>query len=770
MADESSAPTTTVETSPMAEETVASLEESAPNNPTDAPQEEEEAKETVAEPSEAAAAEEAAPSASDHKRKMEDLEGEGEMEGVADLGAGEEEEETEAKISEADDAAVDAKRQRVDDGGADGLDGGQDGQKEEATPVGNGQLPYTENTESGHETIENAVEGVSQQDTLPLVGEEDTSRKIEVPNIKVGVLIGKSGETIRQLQNNSGARIQITKDAEADPNSSTRPVELTGTVENINKAEKLIREVIAEADAGGSPALVARGFGASHSGSEVHEMQVPNEKVGLIIGKGGETIKSLQTKSQARIQLIPQHLPMGDLSKERTVRITGYKRQIETAKSMIKEAMNQTPGRPSNLSAGHTQGYRPRGSATLPQWGPRAPPPFQSQMQPNNAYDYGQRGTYPSQGTQYPQQSYGSGYPQQPPPRNLGTGWEQRTAAPTQTSGGYDSYGQGQGMGPQPSNPASAPTSAPVNYYGQQQAAGYGQSNPYSQSGPQQGYGHGYNEPKYDNQAPTQQIYGQQQQPVSSQPGFYSQQGIMTPQTGYTQPPYSKPAAYTGAPQSYGPQRATQPGDPMYQGSAPASYGSGGPTQQLYPYGSTAAASQPGAAYGQNYGPTSGVADGYSQPQVGYSQPGSQIAPSYGQGGQPVQAYTQPAAQSGGYGQYPQGQPAYGEQAVPNNANYGYQGGSGDAVYGNSAPNPGYGAPNPGYGAAAAVGTQPGYGQGVGYVHPSANPSTYDQSMAPQAGYGGHPGGAPVGYAKGVSPQPGGYGSQYDSVPMYGQH
>ena len=37
-----------------------------------------------------------------------------------------------------------------------------------------------------------------------------------------------------------------------------------------------------QADAGGSPALVARGFGATQSGSEVHEMQVPNEKVKLV--------------------------------------------------------------------------------------------------------------------------------------------------------------------------------------------------------------------------------------------------------------------------------------------------------------------------------------------------------------------------------------------------------------------------------------------------------------------------------------------------------
>ncbi|GKA71639.1 K homology domain-containing protein [Tanacetum coccineum] len=36
----------------------------------------------------------------------------------------------------------------------------------------------------------------------------------------VGVLIGKAGGTIRTLQNSSGARIQITRDAEADPHSA----------------------------------------------------------------------------------------------------------------------------------------------------------------------------------------------------------------------------------------------------------------------------------------------------------------------------------------------------------------------------------------------------------------------------------------------------------------------------------------------------------------------------------------------------------------------
>ncbi|GJU66028.1 putative reverse transcriptase domain-containing protein [Tanacetum coccineum] len=74
----------------------------------------------------------------------------------------------------------------------------------------------------------------------------------------VGVLIGKAGDTIRTLQNSSRVRIQITRDAEADPNSATRPVQLIGSIDSINTAERLIKEVIVEADAGGPPSLIAR--------------------------------------------------------------------------------------------------------------------------------------------------------------------------------------------------------------------------------------------------------------------------------------------------------------------------------------------------------------------------------------------------------------------------------------------------------------------------------------------------------------------------------
>ncbi|XWS23304.1 hypothetical protein CRYUN_Cryun28dG0000500 [Craigia yunnanensis] len=616
--------------------------------------------------------------------------------------------------------------------------------KVESFEADNGQEPAKE-------------ENKQPSDEVPQQEVDDGStitRKMEVPNAKVGVLIGKAGDTIRYLQYNSGAKIQIMRDADADRDAPTRPVEIIGTLSSITKAEKLINAVIAEAEAGGSPSLVARGLATTQdAGAADHiEIQVPNEKVGLIIGRGGETIKGLQTRSGARIQLIPQHLPEGDESKERTVRVTGDKKQIEIAREMIKDVMNQTV-RPPPVSGGfNQQGCRPRGTTGPPQWGPRGHP---SQT---TSYDYQQRGPYPSQNSHY-QSPYG-GYPshQMAPRSNFGSSWEQRPHSmqgPPQ-SGGYDYYSKqgsvsashstsipGHGPGPSPA-PAMGPASSQSNYnYGQPHGpADYVHPPPYSQAAPQHSYRHGYEE-KYENHTPVQHPYGGH---GSTLPG-YAQPG---PQSGYApQQQYGKPPTYamqTQGPQTYGPP-ANQPEVP-YQGPTAQSYGPNVPPQQQYLYASS-------GPMQQSYPPyvSAPPSDGYSQPLPAtgqaYLQQGSQPVPGYSQpSAQQTTAYAQ-ASTAAGYGQYPASQEGYSEQPAPNNAGYGYQG----------AQDPGYGG-----GAATTYGAPPPSGQAT-YAQSTAAQPTYDQSVPQSGGYAAAPGSAPVAYGKTVSPQPG-Y-PQYDSTQMY---
>ncbi|XP_037468038.1 far upstream element-binding protein 1-like [Triticum dicoccoides] len=666
---------------PVVDLTDAVQEDAASDPAAAAPTQEEE-------PSEVAEAE------GDHKRKLEEV----------DAGA------------EANGAGEDAKRPRVEGNGADAVqnsessekpqepvavitEGAADAQNAEAAPAGDVQ------TSSEVKPQDTATEAPPQQQEGDATGAlQETTRLIDVPNTKVGVLIGKAGETIRNLQMSSGAKIQITKDADVPSDATTRPVELVGTNESIDKAEQLIKSVIAEAEAGGSPALIAKGFGSGQSGSEQFEMLVPDNKVGLIIGKGGETIKNLQTRSGARIQLIPQHPPAGTTLTERTVRVTGNKKQIEAAKELIKQAMSQTFPRNTSQSGGYgPQHHHPQGHGPASQWGPRSQP---------QQYGYPPRG--PPQNAPYSQPPYG-GYPQQPPPRG-GMGWDQRQGPPPHQGGGYDYYKQG--SQPYESQPPNYPP-GPGNYnsYGPSQAPSYGQPQ-YPQSAPPQNYGPGYGDPRYSAPAPAQQYYGQ--------PPAGPQQGYPQQPDPYARPPYGGPGQW--------PPRGSAPADGPYQAPPPASYA---PPAQQPP------------AYGQTY-PTG--PDGYAQ--QGYSQQGGQGPAAYGQSAPAGPGYSQ----QGGYAQYPASQPAYGDQSAQNNANYGYQGAPADPSYGNAYPQSGY--------AAAPTTGQPGYGQ-AGYTQPPAtNPPSYDQSAPPaaQSGYAAPAANPQPAVAKGVSPQPAtaaGYGGQW---------
>ncbi|KAJ4964578.1 hypothetical protein NE237_016427 [Protea cynaroides] len=473
---------------------------------------------------------------------------------------------------------------------------------------------------------------------------QGTNKKIEIPNGKVGVIIGKGGDTIKYLQLQSGARIQVTKDTEADPYAQTRHVELTGTPEQISRAEQLIKDVLAETDAGVSGPSGTRGLYPMQQGGEQVMMKVPNDRVALIIGKGGETIKNMQNRSGARIQIIPLHLPPGDTSTERTVYLNGTNEQIESAKGLINELISGNRVRNTSMSGGYASGYRPPGN-----WVPPGPPPMQ---QPG--YGYTQPGTYTSPPPPY----YGS-YP--PPPAQ----WDQSSSStvppPPQQATGYNYYAQPSQAGSAPPNvsygygqtPSAVSHSYDQGYtqqpqtYGQDattQAPQQDQQKPYAAPG----YGPPSMPPLLDGTNPAQP-YGAQSssQPLSSYPATYSQlpaasiagygtQSYTGPpthqpaydQTGFTQVGYgAQQPAPTGAqqPASLPPPAHIQP-----LTSQPA-YGQAGYPPQPVPLQSSYVQVTNPPVYGQSQPPL--ATHGYSQP-VAYggerNSEGNTAPPSYG--------------------------------------------------------------------------------------------------------------------------------------------
>ncbi|XP_034396971.1 far upstream element-binding protein 3-like isoform X10 [Cyclopterus lumpus] len=141
----------------------------------------------------------------------------------------------------------------------------------------------------------------------------------KVPDRMVGFIIGRGGEQITRIQLESGCKIQIAADSGG---LMERPCSLTGTPESIEQAKRLLIQIVDRCRNG-------PGFhGDGEGGASVQEMLIPASKVGLVIGRGGDTIKQLQERAGVKMMMI-QDGPM-PTGADKPLRISGdpYKVQV----------------------------------------------------------------------------------------------------------------------------------------------------------------------------------------------------------------------------------------------------------------------------------------------------------------------------------------------------------------------------------------------------------------------------------------------------------
>ncbi|CAO1604403.1 hypothetical protein XANCAGTX0491_007961 [Xanthoria calcicola] len=170
-------------------------------------------------------------------------------------------------------------------------------------------------------------------------GEDAT--QILVPNRTVGLIIGRGGETIRDLQERSGCHVNIV--GEEKSVNGFRPVNLIGTPQAAAVARQLIDEIV-ESDTKNMNAQsagnrdVGRGQPMFGGGDEKinDNITVPSEAVGMIIGKGGETIKDMQQTTGCKINVSQ---PNGR-DVERDIGLVGSRGAIEAAKRAIMDKVH----------------------------------------------------------------------------------------------------------------------------------------------------------------------------------------------------------------------------------------------------------------------------------------------------------------------------------------------------------------------------------------------------------------------------------------------
>lgn len=122
----------------------------------------------------------------------------------------------------------------------------------------------------------------------------DKKEHFTVPSDKVGLLIGKGGSKIREIQQLSGARMEIEQvDNPSTPN--LRNVTLTGTPTSIASARGMIDSIVNELPRG------PRGNIAPPNPKKT--IQIPSASVGLVIGKGGDNIRKIIQETGSTIHI-----------------------------------------------------------------------------------------------------------------------------------------------------------------------------------------------------------------------------------------------------------------------------------------------------------------------------------------------------------------------------------------------------------------------------------------------------------------------------------
>merc|ERR1719354_1102034 len=110
------------------------------------------------------------------------------------------------------------------------------------------------------------------------------TEQIYVPDNMVGLLIGRGGENITRMQQESQCKIQMAPDSQGQP---TRLCTLTGLPHAVEAAKQQVNAVIANDGRG------MKGGG----GGGAFEMMLEGPLVARVIGKGGENIKRLQEET-----------------------------------------------------------------------------------------------------------------------------------------------------------------------------------------------------------------------------------------------------------------------------------------------------------------------------------------------------------------------------------------------------------------------------------------------------------------------------------------
>uniref|UniRef100_A0A0N4Z175 KH domain-containing protein n=1 Tax=Parastrongyloides trichosuri TaxID=131310 RepID=A0A0N4Z175_PARTI len=139
--------------------------------------------------------------------------------------------------------------------------------------------------------------------SLPM-DKDSVAIKILIPASAVGAIIGKGGETMRNLKNDSGCRVHMSKNQEVYHGTNERICLVKGKIDASMKVMNVIIDKIKEKADANAPSDNYDLKGVERG--KMMKLLVPNTSAGMVIGKSGSNIKEIRDNTGANIQVYPK--------------------------------------------------------------------------------------------------------------------------------------------------------------------------------------------------------------------------------------------------------------------------------------------------------------------------------------------------------------------------------------------------------------------------------------------------------------------------------
>ncbi|KAK8592868.1 hypothetical protein V6N13_043507 [Hibiscus sabdariffa] len=208
-----------------------------------------------------------------------------------------------------------------------------------------------------------------------VINSEDTVFRYLCPVRKIGSIIGRGGEIVKQLRANTKSKIRI---GEIVPGSEERVVTIYSSRDETNALEDDENFVSPAQDAlfRVHDKVVAEDLYGDEE-SEIHKITarllVPSDQIGCIIGKGGQVVQNIRTETGAQIRILKNDLPSCALPTDELVQISGEAVVVKKALHQIASHLHENPSRSQHLLASAMPNAYSAGGAFL---GPAAGAPI----------------------------------------------------------------------------------------------------------------------------------------------------------------------------------------------------------------------------------------------------------------------------------------------------------------------------------------------------------------------------------------------------------